>query len=293
MKRIDSDFVSGGLRCSAWLFLPEGRERPPVIVMAHGLSGQKDFGLQNYAGYFASHGMAALVFDYRNYGGSEGEPRNLVNPWRQLDDWKAAISHARGLDAVDGSRLALWGTSFSGGHVVATAAQVSGIKAVVAQVPFVDGISSTIQFPVSYQVQGLFHGIRDLARMIRGKAPHTVPAVGEPGTFALMNTPECMVGYYALVPEDTTWKNEIPARFMLMISAYRPTGYARKVSCPALVMYAKRDTLVPYRAVEKMGRKMTRAEVVGLDVGHFDVYTGELFNQVVKRQAEFLKRNLG
>lgn len=261
--------------------------------MAHGLSGQKEFGLQEYAEYFAGHGMAALVFDYRNFGGSQGEPRNLVNPWRQLQDWRAAISHARSLGAVDGSRLALWGTSFSGGHVVVTAAKISGIKAVVAQVPFVDGISSTMQFPVSYQVQGVLHGIRDLLNMIRGRAPHTVPAVGETGTFALMNTEECMQGYYSLVPKDTTWVNEVPARFMLMISAYRPTMYARKITCPVLIMYAKKDTLIGYRSVEKMGRRIPGAEVVGLDVGHFEMYTGDLFKKVVKKQAEFLKNNLG
>jgi len=292
VKRIDSDFTSRGQRCSAWLFLPDGRERPPVVVMAHGLAGQKDFGLQAYAEYFAGRGMACLVFDYRNYGGSEGEPRNLVNPWMQLDDWKAAISHARYLPDVDGSRLALWGTSFSGGHVVVTAAQVSGIRAVAAQVPFVDGVSSIMQFPVSYQLEGLYHGLKDLYRMITGGTPHTVPAVGEPGAFALMNTTECMPGYFALVPRDTTWRNEVPARFNLMVSAYRPTMYARKVSCPVLLMYAKNDSLIPFKAVERMGRKLRNAEVIGLPVGHFDVYTGELFKEVVEKQAGFLKGHL-
>jgi pimeloyl-ACP methyl ester carboxylesterase len=292
VKRIDSDFMSNGLKCSAWLYLPDGKEKPPVIIMAHGLSGQKDFGLQNYAEYFAGHGMAALVFDYRNFGDSQGEPRNLVNPWRQLQDWRSAISHVKNLDAVDGNRLALWGTSFSGGHVLVTAAKERGIKAIVAQVPFVDGMSSTMQFPVSYQVQGVVHGLRDLFNMIRGKAPHTVPAVGQPGAFALMNTPECMQGYYSLVPEDTTWKNEVPARFTLMVSAYRPTMYARRITSPVFIMYAKKDSLIPYKAVERMGRKIPRAEVVGLDVGHFEIYNGELFKMAVKKQAEFLKRNL-
>lgn len=292
MRRIDSDFYSMGLRCSAWLFLPDGEAKPPVVVMAHGLAGQKDFGLQAYAEHFAGRGMSCLVFDYRNFGTSEGEPRNLVNPWRHLNDWRAAISHARHLPGVDGTRLALWGTSFSGGHVVVTAARVSGIRAVVAQVPFVDGISSTIQFPIPYLVKGLFHGLKDLYRMATGGPPHTVPAVGEPGAFALMNTPECMQGYYALVPKDTTWKNEVPARFNLMISAYRPIMHARKVHCPVLLMYARNDSLIPWRTVERMGGRIRGAEVVGLPAGHFDVYTGDLFEEVVERQAGFLTRHL-
>ena len=292
MKRSDVKFYSMGLKCSAWLYQPSGIEKPPVVVMAHGFAGQKDFMLQPYAEYFAGKGMASFVFDYRNFGGSEGEPRNLVNPWRHLQDWKAAISYVRHLPEVDGKRLALWGTSFSGGHVMVTAARQSGIRAVVAQVPFVDGMATTMQFPIPYQIEGLYHGLKDLFSMVTGRPAHVVPAVAEPGTFACMNTPDAMRGYYTLVPPDSDMKNEVPARILLMISAYRPIMYARRIKCPVLIMYAKNDSLIPARAVEKMGSKIPNAEVIGLAAGHFEVYTGELFKQVVQRQAEFLARHL-
>ena len=292
MNRIDLDFYSKELKCSAWLYLPDGGEKPPVVVMAHGITAQKDFGLQQYAEYFAGKGMAVFVFDYRNFGGSEGEPRNLVNPWRHLEDWKAAISHVRKLDNVDGNRLALWGTSFSGGHVMVIAAKERGIRAVVAQVPFVDGISTTMNLPVTYVIQGLIHGFRDLFSMIRGKAPHTVPAIAEPGTFAIMNSPDAIFWYDAFIPKDTAWKNEVPARIVLMISAYRPIMYASKISCPVLIMYAKNDLLIPWKSVERAGAKIQNAEVIGLPVGHFEVYTGELFKQMIQKQADFLKRHL-
>ena len=180
MKRMDAHFYSKGHRCSAWLYLPDDVKKPPVIVMAHGFAGQKDFGLQPYAEHFAGQGMAVYLFDYRNFGGSEGEPRNLVNPWRHLNDWKAAVSHVRSLDNVDGRRMALWGTSFSGGHVLVTASRDKGIRAVISQVPFVDGIATTMQFPIPYQIEGFFHGMKDLFNKITGKAPHMVPAVALP-----------------------------------------------------------------------------------------------------------------
>jgi dienelactone hydrolase len=286
------DFYSMGLRCSAWLFLPDGVRKPPVVVMAHGFAGQRDFGLEPYAEYFASQGMAVLLFDYRNFGASEGEPRNLVHPWRHCEDWRAAVSFAGHLGDVDGVRLALWGTSFSGGHVMVTAAKVGGIRAVVAQVPFVDGISTTMQFPVAYQMEGTYHGLRDLFRMVAGRTPYVVPAVAEPGTFACMNTPDAMQGYYTLVPPGSDMKNEVPARILLMVPFYRPVMYARRIGCPVLLMYAKHDSLIPAKAVERMGKRIRGAEVVGLPVGHFDVYTGELFSQVVRRQAEFLLEHL-
>ncbi len=292
MERVDTQFLSKGLRCSAWLYLPDGKEKPPVVVMAHGFAGQKDFGLQPYAEYFASQGMAVFLFDYRNFGSSQGEPRNLVNPWRHLADWKAALSQVRTLGLVDGSRIALWGTSFSGGHVMVTAAREVGIKAVVAQVPFVDGMATTLQFPFLYQAQGLYHGLMDLFCKVTRKDPHMVPAVAEPGTFACMNTPDAMQGYYTLVPPDSPMKNEVPARICLIISAYRPIMYARRIQSPVLIIYAKNDSLIPARAVEKMGSRIPNAEVIGLQAGHFDVYTGELFKQVVEKQAEFLTKHL-
>ena len=272
--------------------MPDSGGKPPVVIMAHGFAGQKDFGLQPYAEHFASKGMAVFVFDYRNFGTSEGEPRNLVNPWRHLQDWKAAISYVRSLDNIDAKRIALWGTSFSGGHVMVTAARDHGISAVVVQVPFVDGIATTMQFSIPYQIEGLYHGLQDLFCMVLGKAPHIVPAVAEPGTFACMNTPDAMQGYYTLVPPDSEMKNEVPARILLMISAYRPIMYARRIRCPVFIMYAKNDSLIPAKAVERMGSKIPNAEVIGLSVGHFDVYTGELFKQVVQKQAAFLLRNL-
>jgi len=293
MTREDTYFYSRGLRCSAWLYRPQAVRRPPVVVMAHGLAAQKDFGLQAYAERFADNGLACLVFDYRHFGGSEGEPRNLVNPWMQLEDWKAAIHHARSIEDIDGNRLGLWGTSFSGGHVLVTAAQVKGVSAVTAQVPFVDGIATTMRFSPVYQIQGLAHGLRDLVRLLLGKEPHRVPAVGEPDTFALMNTPECMAGYHSLVPKNTSWKNEVPARFALMVGLYRPTAYARRIPCPVLLIYARQDTLIPCRAVEKTAAKIPRAKALGLDAGHFDVYTGALFEEVVRTQADFLADHLG
>jgi dienelactone hydrolase len=292
MKRIDSDFLSRSKRCAGWLFLPEGREKPPVVIMAHGFSGQRDFGLEPYARHFATGGMAVFVFDYRNFGGSEGKPRNLVNPWRHIRDWRSAIAHVRSLKDVDGSRVALWGTSFSGGHVMVASARDRGIKAVVAQVPFADGISTTMSFPLSFQLQGLYHGLKDLSCMIRRKPAHTVPAVGRPDTFALMNTPDAVQGYYSLVPPDITFVNSVPARAALMVPFYRPIRYARRVTCPVLVMYAKNDSLIPSRAVQKMGDRIPKGEVVGLPAGHFDFYTGDLFRRVVRVQTEFLVRHL-
>ena len=95
--RTDVDFVSSGARCAAWLYRPCGVVRPPVVIMAHGFGAERTFGLPAFAERFAAAGLATLLFDYRGFGGSDGQPRNLISPRRHVQDWKAAIRAAHRL----------------------------------------------------------------------------------------------------------------------------------------------------------------------------------------------------
>ena len=140
VQRLDVGFPSGEETCAAWLYLPDGDGRVPGVVLAHGWTGVREQRLDAYAERFAGAGLAALVFDYRHFGASSGEPRQLLDITRQLADWAAAIAFVRSRAEIDPGRVALWGTSFSGGHVIETAARDRQIAAVVAQVPFVDGL---------------------------------------------------------------------------------------------------------------------------------------------------------
>ena len=117
-SRRDVTFASGGDRCAAWVYVPEGEGPFACVVLAHGWSGVREQRLDAFAERFASAGYAAVVFDYRHFGASTGEPRQLLDIGRQLDDWRAAIAFARSLPEVDPQRVGLWGSSFSGGHVM-------------------------------------------------------------------------------------------------------------------------------------------------------------------------------
>ena len=290
--RTDHYFKSRGKRCAAWLYLPRGEKKPPVVVMAHGFGAQRDFGLEPYAEVFARRGLAVFLFDYRNFGASEGKPRNLVNPWRHLRDWRAAISYVRSLKEVDGSRLALWGSSYSGGHVIVTASRDEGVAAIAAQVPFVDGVSSATYTGFKHAWQATAAGLKDLARALTFREPYRVPIVSDPKTFGIMNTPESEPGYMSIVPEGTDWRNECPARAVLELLLYRPIGRAREVRCPALVIMGERDSLIKPGAVERAASRMREVTLVHLPVGHFDVYTGEWFDKVSGLQADFFARHL-
>jgi pimeloyl-ACP methyl ester carboxylesterase len=291
-SRTDSDFVSRGTRCAGWLYLPDGVTDPPVVIMAHGFAAERTFRLPAYAEKFVERGLAVFLFDYRNFGGSDGEPRNLVNPWRHVQDWQAAIAHVRGLSSVQTEKIALWGSSFSGGHVTVVAAKDPGISAIVSQVPFVDGLSTLDTLGAAQALKATVAGFRDLGRMLTFRSPYCVPVVADPNEFGAMNKPDSKPGYLAIVPEDSTWKNACPARIMLAFSLYRPISFASRVKCPAFVLLAETDSLIPAEAVEKFASRLPRAEVARVPLGHFDVYVGEAFEETVKLEADFLEKHL-
>lgn len=290
--RHDSDFVSHGIRCAGWLYIPDGTQRPPIVVMAHGFGGERDMKLPEYAEKFVAQGLAVFVFDYRTFGASGGHPRYVVSPRRHLEDWQAALIHVRGLPFVDGSRLALWGTSFSGGHVIATAAKDQRVKAIVAQVPFVDGLASMGSYRISYRLRALGYALRDHWRRVTRQPPFYVPILGEPHQFAVLNGPDAIPGYRAIVPPGSAFANQCAAGILLEVLAYRPILFASRVSCPALVVIAENDLYCPAGAVEKTVARMKYAEIVRRPVGHFEVYVGAEFELVATHEAEFLARHL-
>lgn len=289
--RVDTTFISQGTKCAAWLYMPGGVSKPPIVIMAHGFGAERTFRLPAYAEYFAGQGMACLVFDRRTFGSSEGEPRNHVSPRRQLEDWQAAIAFARTLDSVDSDRVALWGTSLSGGHVIVTAARDRGISAIVAQIPFVDGRSSDRS--LGYRLRAMYHALRDAIGAALFNRRHYVPIVGDPGTLAVLNTPDALDGAKKLLPEGTEPGRKCPAVIALTAFFYRPIEFASQVACPALLVYAERDTLVSPTRVKETADAMPKAAIIGLPVEHFDFYVGETFEQVVRLEADFLKERLG
>jgi fermentation-respiration switch protein FrsA (DUF1100 family) len=290
--RTVSDFISHGVRCAGWLYRPEGSSMPPVVVMAHGFAAEKSFRLTAFAERFAENGMAVFAFDYRNFGDSDGEPRNLVSPKHHIQDWKSAIDHVRELQGIDHERIALWGSSFSGGHVLVTAAKDPRISAVVSQVPFVDGADFARQRGAAYVAQAISAGLKDLLQMVTLRGRYKVPVVGSPDVFAVLNTPDSKAGYLALVPQESKWRNECPAAFLLTCALYRPTTFAKDVRCPTLFVLAEKDSVVSPESVKKAALKVKNSEVVSLAMGHFDIYFGEYFEEATRRQVDFLKEHL-
>lgn len=298
--REDVSFDSWGERCAAWLYRPDPATAAaadprgvPCVVLAGGFAGVREMRLDAFAERFASAGFAALLFDYRHFGASEGEPRQLLSIPRQLADWAAAIAYARTLDGVDPERIALWGTSFSGGHVVTTAARDHRLAAAIAQAPFTDGLRQALAQPIPSALRLTVEALRDELGALRGAPPRTIPVTGPPGTLAAMTSAESEIGHRAILPADSTWRNEVAARICIRLTAYRPIRHAPDVACPLLVAVCDEDDVVPAGSAIKLARAARHCELVRYaGAGHFDIYLGETFERAVADQIAFFTEHL-
>ena len=293
MERRDVSFESGGERCAAWVYKPDAEGPYPCVVLAHGFGAVRVARLDAYAERFAAAGFAALVFDYRHFGDSGGEPRQLVDISRQLDDYRAAIAFARDeIEGVDPDRVAVWGSSFSGGHAAVLAAEDHRLAAAISQGPFLDGVWALRAAGVRNIGRLTAAGLRDEARRLRGRPPYRIAIVGPPGSVAAMNSPDAEPGYRAMYPPDADFRNEVAARIGLRVGMYRPIRVARRIACPWLVCVADGDVVTPPQPALKAAARAPRAELRRYEGGHFDIYRGELFERFVADQIDFLERHL-
>ncbi len=290
MANVRSDFYSEGLRCAGNLLLPEGADRVPVVILGHGFAAERAFALPEFAEAFVRNGIAAYYFDYRCFGDSEGEPRHWVDPARHQQDWRNAIAHVRSMREIDATKIALWGSSFSGGHVLQLAAEDEGLAAVIAQVPHVSGPATIAGLPIKNIVQGTLAGLKDVFGSIAFGKPFYSPVIGRPGDFAAMSSEECWDGWFAMVPEGSSWENKVLSRIFLKLALFSPIRNAHRITAPTLVIAGKHDTVTPPDAAAETAKRIPKGEFHLLDCNHFEVYKGEMFNKVIALEIEFLKR---
>jgi pimeloyl-ACP methyl ester carboxylesterase len=299
VKRDEVTFDSGGVELSGWHFTGvrsafEGPRGRPVVVMAHGLGGTKDSGLEPFAAGLAEAGLDVLAFDYRGFGASGGAPRQRVSMAGQLEDYRAAMAAAARLPGVDASRLVLWGVSVSGGHVLAAAADRDDVAAVVSLSPLVDGRAAGLLALKHHSARAMLGstraGLRSRLSALRGGEPVMMPVVARPGEVGALTLPGHYESYLAIA--GPTWRNEIDASVGLELGGHRPAKHAKALRCPLLVQITDFDRSAPPRASAKAA-EAGRAEVRHYPCDHFDVWPGsEFFGPVLAHQLYFLRRHL-
>ena len=278
--RKDIEFDAEGTTLRGWLYVPENASGPaPAIVMCHGYSAVKELSLDAFAEVFCDAGFCALVYDNRNLGASDGEPRQEIDPWAQVRDYRHAITFARTLNEVDGERIGVWGSSYSGAHVLVVGAIDRRVKCVVAQVPLISGHENArrlVRADLLKPTQEMFDTDRE-ARY-RGEAPMMIPVVAPEGEPCALPTPDSYDWFTTHGGERApSWVNSCTLRSIEMFWEYEPGTYLPWISpTPLLMVVARGDHLtVSDLAIEgyERAREPKRLEV--LDGGHFDAYVAD------------------
>jgi dipeptidyl aminopeptidase/acylaminoacyl peptidase len=265
--------------------------------MAAGGAVTKEPGTDPFARRFHEAGFGVLAFDYRRLGESGGSPRQVVRIGEQLADWQAAIAFAATLPGVDPARIGIWGFSLSGGHIFAVAARNPRLAAAIAQTPLADGPAVALragrhQTPAA-MLRLAGSGIADAAGGLFGRSPVLVPLAGEPGTVAMLTTPDSRDGDRALNPGNRypEWQQAIAARSAMRLTLYRPGRHASRVRCPLLVLACEQDqSALPGPAI-RAARQAPRAELVRLPGGHYAPFM-DAHEQAVEAELSFLRRHL-
>jgi dienelactone hydrolase len=271
--------AEGGIELSAWLFLPGDQAvSRAAITMAHGYAGTKYHGIEPMAEAFAEAGFVVLLHDHRGFGDSGGEPRHDVNPWQQITDWRRAISYLQDRPEVDANRIGLWGTSYAGGHAIVLGATDRRLKAVVAQVPTIDGHAAGLRRVAPSAVSHLEDQFAaDDRAQLRGEPPASQAIVNDqPASTSTYSGAEEVAFYLRPVPAGK-WENTVTIRSTRWARMYSPGDFVERVSpTPLLLLIADHDqTALTDLGLRAYERALQPKRLVMLKGGHFDSYLGK------------------
>ncbi len=296
--RRDIEFrTEDGVTLRGWHYPAQGVQGPaPTVIMAHGFSATREIFLDSFAEVFSAAGLGVIVYDHRNLGASDGTPRNHIDPWAQINGYRDAITWAQTLPDVDAGRIGVWGSSYSGGHVLVVAALDRRVKCVVSQVPLTWGYESArrlIRGDMWAGLRAAFDG--DRAARARGEAGATMPVTAPEGQPCALPTADTYEFFTRFQQEHaTSWQNEVTLHSIELFTEYEPADYiARIAPTPLMVVVASGDHLTPFdmtaRAYEKA---LEPKKLVILPGGHFEAYTGEPFKISSAAQTDWFKRHL-
>ncbi|SFC38799.1 hypothetical protein SAMN02799633_00657 [Bacillus sp. UNCCL81] len=290
----DVEINAEGTMLRGWIYLPQRDDITPIpaIVMAHGYAGLKEMFLEPYAEKFATNGFAVLLFDHRNFGDSDGTPRHEIDPWQQLEDYRHVITYASSLPQVDSNAIGVWGTSYSGGHVLVVGATDKRVKCIVSQVPTISG-SKIAQRRVNGEAltELLSSFAEDRLNRQRGEDPvyYSVVPGGEFENSVYKS--KDAIEFYLKGSEK--FINKVTLRSIELSRGYEPGAFIANISpSPLLMLVAKNDFITPTDlSLAAYEQALEPKKLVLISGGHFDPYK-KYFDQSSSEAVEWFKTHL-
>lgn len=276
--RREIEFLSGGVTLRGWLEVPDSEGPHPCICFAHGFGGVKELFLSDISAAFAAAGFASVVWDHPAFGASDGAPRYEVDPYAQVQGYRDAITYAAEQPEVDADRIAIWGTSYSGGHVLAVAAFDARVACVHSQVPFISGWANSRRvFREEEQAGWRARFQADRAARQAGKEPETMEIFGPAGSTCALPSPEEWDWVHEhQVIGTPLWENVVTLRSVEMMSEYEPGGFAHRIVAPLQMVVTSTDDVTPADiAQDAFATAREPKRLIVLKGGHMEVYDAQ------------------
>jgi fermentation-respiration switch protein FrsA (DUF1100 family) len=297
--REDIEFpAEDGVVLRGWHYSPDGVDgTAPLVVMAHGFSATKEMHLDDFAEHFAAGGLGVLAYDNRNLGDSDGTPRGEIDPWQQVRDYRTAITWAIDQPWCDPERIGIWGSSYSGAHVLVVGAIDRRVRCVVSQVPLVSGLANARRL-VRADMFAVFRQMFDADRAARyaGKDPEMVQVVyqEDPTEACALPTADSHDFFLGARDRAPKWENQVTLRSVEMFWEYEPGAYIADIApTPLMMVVAAGDHLtVSDLALEYYERAREPKKLLVLPGGHFDAYTGDAFAVSAPAQLDWFTTHL-
>ena len=265
------EFPSNGLVLRGLLRTPGGDGPHPLVILAHGLGGLKEWTIPEVAGALVDAGIAAMAFDYRNFGDSDGLPREEVDHYGRIEDWQSAISYATTVPGIDRERIGIWGTSLGGRDVLAVAAIDRRVRCVVSQVPLIKWEPAFAAWLAGFGTD-LDRYYRELADDQRDRA------AGQEPRYLSFESPDDDDA--ADQEYQATWGEEERRNYKgrVTLQTYRPTALTDMTALmpliaptPLLMLIADNDVLPGQK--EAFDAALEPKSLIELNGHHYSLYT--------------------
>ncbi|GAB5469453.1 MAG: alpha/beta hydrolase [Rhodospirillales bacterium] len=296
--RRDIEFkTEDGITLRGWFYPADGGGTAATVVMAHGFSATKEMHLDDFAAHFAGDGLNVLVYDNRNLGDSDSPLRGEIDPWQQIRDYRDAITFACTLEGVEPGRIGIWGSSYSGAHVLVVGAIDRRVGCVVSQVPLIDGLENARRLIRSDHWAGLRAGLdADREARWRGEPAGMIPVIAEDGVSpCVLPTADSAAFFSAIIKaRETRWENAVTLRSVEYFTEYNPGAYiAALTPTPLMMVVARDDHLTPADlSLQAYERALQPKKLLLLPGGHFDAYVDEAFATSAPQQSAWFREHL-
>jgi dipeptidyl aminopeptidase/acylaminoacyl peptidase len=285
------EFYSDGSKIAADYYLPDGYQsgtKIPAVLLCHGFAGIKEFLLPAYAQAFAAAVFAALTFDYRGFGASEGE-RGRLKPAEQITDIRNAITFLQTLPEVDPERIGLWGSSFGGANIIGAAAVDPRPRCLVVQLSFADGERMILGNKDSGEREKILNTLKKASErlVLKNKSLSLTPD-------QILTDAESKEFFKNALESYPALQTKIPLLTLQQIIEYHPEELIAKIQRPILIIGAEDDQVCPVTESERLYARANQPKelLVIKKTKHYDVYSGDPFSKSSQKAIDWYRRYL-